>query len=515
VWSRLRQTAESRQSAAEPTESEANLDAVNAVVTALTAVTTVEAAVAAALRVVRERFGWQYGSYWEVDAATQRLRFGQEVGDTTPEFRRVTLRATFGAGEGLSGRAWQRRELVFVPDLGEMGDCVRAPVAQRAGIRSGVCFPLLEGHTVVGTMDFFTSETLTLSDQRLSTLRSVAVLVSQACERLAERRRQAEAEKDMETVNTVLRTVSRAADQASALELALNGIRTGFGWAYGSYWAVDPSGDVLRFSQESGSAGDEFREVTLAASFARGVGLSGRAWATGDLVFVEDLGEVSDCVRAPVAQRAGVRSGVCLPIVVSGEIVGTMDFFATTTLTLSKSREDALRNTAFLVGQALERGEADRRLKEAGEQLASSIRTVEEKVRTANTDTAEGMRVAQEANSRVASLGESSAQIGLVVKTIRGIAAQTNLLALNATIEAARAGEAGRGFAVVANEVKELATETAKATTEVDSKVTLIQEQVADVVASLNDIGLRIDQTQTTMNEVLADQADVSRRVLR
>src|SRR3546814_17965061 len=61
-------------------------------------------------------------------------------------------------------------------------------------------------------------------------------------------------------------------------------------------------------------------------------------------------------------------------------------------------------------------------------------------------------------------LGESSAEIGQVIKVITSIAQQTNLLALNATIEAARAGDAGKGFAVVANEVKELAKETAKAT---------------------------------------------------
>jgi methyl-accepting chemotaxis protein len=66
----------------------------------------------------------------------------------------------------------------------------------------------------------------------------------------------------------------------------------------------------------------------------------------------------------------------------------------------------------------------------------------------------------------VSKLGESSAEIGQVIKVITSIAQQTNLLALNATIEAAPAGEAGKGFAVVANEVKELAKKTAKATEE-------------------------------------------------
>ncbi|MDI6100409.1 GAF domain-containing protein [Actinoplanes sp. NEAU-A12] len=93
----------------------------------------------------------------------------------------------------------------------------------------------------------------------------------------------------------------------------------------------------------------------MSASFAKGVGLSGRAWARDDLVFVEDLGEITDCVRRPAAQAAGVKSGVCLPIKIGGRIVGTMDFFATRTLIMTSSREAALRNTAFLVGQALER----------------------------------------------------------------------------------------------------------------------------------------------------------------
>lgn len=95
---------------------------------------------------------------------------------------------------------------------------------------------------------------------------------------------------------------------------------------------------------------------------------------------------------------------------------------------------------------------------------------------------------AQAANEGIAQLANSAAKIDQVIALISDIAEQTNLLALNATIEAARAGDAGKGFAVVAAEVKELATQTTHATTEITEQIKRIQDDSKKAVELVNDI---------------------------
>jgi GAF domain-containing protein len=314
----------------------------------------------------------------------------------------------------------------------------------------------------------------------------------------------------------VVAKLGEAPDVDAALRIALESVRTAFGWANGSYWALDETENVLRFGMESGSVGEEFRRVTLAATFTEGVGLSGRAWRSRDLVFVRDLAEVSDCVRAPVARRTGVRSGICFPIMSRDKIIGTMDFFATETVELSESRMSALRSVQQLISQRLDtlyRAEAD----------AASARALLDTVSHLRAATDDAARVADEAVSRartmageVDSLSQASAAVGDVIKIISGIASQTNLLALNATIEAARAGDVGKGFAVVAGEVKDLARETADATGKVADQITAIQSNTGAVAAGIHatsEIIGRMDTVQTRITEVLERQAAMARAV--
>ncbi len=196
-------------------ETSADMRAVNQLLLALGRARSVRDVIAAALSNVREAFGWSYGSYWEVQAEDQSLRFSQDSGSVSDEFRRVTADARFREGEGLNGQAWQSRDLVFVADLGEMKTCSRAPVARRGGLKSGICFPIQIGGRVIGTMDFFTEERIAPSEGRLDALRNVGRLVSSALERVDQATKLDQAKKDLEAKVNQLMKVARAASEGN------------------------------------------------------------------------------------------------------------------------------------------------------------------------------------------------------------------------------------------------------------------------------------------------------------
>src|SRR5205807_5836501 len=103
--------------------------------------------------------------------------------------------------------------------------------------------------------------------------------------------------------------------------------------------------------------------------------------------------------------------------------------------------------------------------------------------------------------AEIESLAAATQRIDGVLNLIQTIAEQTNLLALNATIEAARAGDAGRGFAVVAHEVKALAEQTAKATSEIGQNVGMIQTSTRNAVDAVREIGNAVrDINEVTSN---------------
>ncbi|MDQ2650680.1 MAG: methyl-accepting chemotaxis protein [Actinomycetota bacterium] len=435
-------------------ESAADTAAINEVMAALQATSTAEDAARAALDTVRNAFGWAYGSFWKVDPSDNALHFAVESGDAGAEFRRVTLEASFKEGVGLSGRAWKNRDLVFTQDIGEMTDCVRAPIAQRAGVKSGVCFPVVVDGEVVGTMDFFATETLSPSENRLAGLRSVGRLVSQALERLdgVERERLA-AEELRHKVDAMLEVVQAAADGDLTRDVPVSGDD-----------AIGQMGQGLRRLLE------DLR--TSVAAIAQNA---------------DSLASAAEELHA-VSEQMGVNAG-------------------------------ETSSQANVVSAASEQVSANVETVATGaEEMNASIKEIAKNAAEAAKVAGQAVDVASVTNTTVAKLGDSSAEIGQIIKVITGIAQQTNLLALNATIEAARAGEAGKGFAVVANEVKELAKETAKATEDISQKIEAIQTDTGGAVDAIGQISTIIDQIsdyQNTIATAVEEQAATTNEIAR
>ncbi|EQC49755.1 methyl-accepting chemotaxis protein [Bacteriovorax sp. DB6_IX] len=152
------------------------------------------------------------------------------------------------------------------------------------------------------------------------------------------------------------------------------------------------------------------------------------------------------------------------------------------------------------------------------EEMVAAIKEITKTTNEASSMSNEAMKMAKSTNEIIGQLGESSMDIGNVIKVISSIAQQTNLLALNATIEAARAGEAGKGFAVVANEVKELAKQTAKATNDITKKIETIQSDSKNAVNAIGEISDAIEKVNGYAGNIAAsveEQAATTNEVTR
>ena len=150
--------------------------------------------------------------------------------------------------------------------------------------------------------------------------------------------------------------------------------------------------------------------------------------------------------------------------------------------------------------------------------MTASVNEISRQVQESSRIAGDAVNQAQKTDARINELSQAAGRIGDVVKLITAIAEQTNLLALNATIEAARAGEAGRGFAVVASEVKQLASQTAKATEEISAQIAGMQTATQDSVAAIKTIGGtigRISEIASTIAAAVEEQGAATQEIAR
>ena len=179
------------------------------------------------------------------------------------------------------------------------------------------------------------------------------------------------------------------------------------------------------------------------------------------------------------------------------------------TRTLSERTHATAASTRGMLGKTSEVAAAAEQsaiaMREAAQTAAGLIRAIEDARSEVEVAAGVATRAGDQASEAVQVSQALSAHVEAIesiLSLIRDIAGQTNLLALNATIEAARAGDAGRGFAVVAQEVKSLASQTARATDDITAKITAIQQATRQTVDANGSIQQTVEEVQTSADRI-------------
>jgi len=138
------------------------------------------------LQAICEGMHWDIGELWQVDHNAGLLRwsgFWHTPSLHPADFETISRSIRVSPGTGLPSRAWTKGRPVWVPDLINDPDFLRASIARKLHLRSACGFPLRTRAGVIGVMVFFLREAHPPTDEELHMIDAAGQQVAHFIER--------------------------------------------------------------------------------------------------------------------------------------------------------------------------------------------------------------------------------------------------------------------------------------------------------------------------------------------
>jgi GAF domain-containing protein/PAS domain-containing protein len=308
------------------------------------------------LKAICETLEWQVGILWRMDYQRQALGAAAMWPPDSPQAQAMassTAGWVLTPDVGLAGQVWDIRRPVWIKDLAAYPKDPRNKTALDVGLHAGFGIPIcLDGNTRA-VLEFFSPFPEEADDMLLQRLSNIGFQVGQFIEREHKERRLA-------THHSLTNVLAESTGLTQAASLILEAIGENLGWDLGGMWTVDPSQQVLRCINVWHSPHlklDAFEQASQNITFARGVGLPGRVWKSGEPFWITDVVEDPNFPRASAAAEEGLHSGFAFPVKSGSDIIGVIEFFHRDIQKPDKELLSMFASIGLQIGQFIQRTE--------------------------------------------------------------------------------------------------------------------------------------------------------------
>ena len=278
------------------------------------------------LKAICDTMEWKVGILWRMDYQRQALGAAAIWPLDSPQAQAMSSPTSDWAltpDVGLAGQVWDIRKAIWIKDLADYPKDPRTQVALEVGLHAGFGIPICLAGNTRAVLEFFSPFPEEADETLLQMLSNIGFQIGQFIEREHKERRLA-------THHSLTNVLAESPGLTQAAPIILEAICDNLGWDLGAMWTVDPTQQVLRCIQISHSPHlnlEVFQKASQDITFARGVGLPGRVWKSGQPVWITDVVADQNFPRASAAGQEGLHSGFAFPIKSGSDIIGVMEFF--------------------------------------------------------------------------------------------------------------------------------------------------------------------------------------------